>query len=343
VARALAALAAAALAAHLTACADPATTVVVYSPLPGAARRWAEDAFPRAHPGWRLRVVPLSDVEALERLRLEAAEPAADAWWGATSWRLAQGAAEGLLASAPPAWAAPLPDSLKDSGGRWTGLLEDPQVIAFSTEAMARSRAPRDWLDLHHPRWSGEIVVPEPGGSDALSALLALRLQEARARWGDANQGLDWFVRLDAWKRSYVPDAEEALRRIRVGSGSLAIVPLSAAEAAREEGGVDYRVPESGSPVLLAGVGLVAGAPRDEGARAFLEWVGAPEVTAELAALTGRLPVGGFAPGARPAWADRVEPGLEARVVPADSVAPFLDEWIRVWRTEVRGRATTLF
>lgn len=324
-------------------CAEPDTTAVVYTSLDTESLAWARDGFREAHPGFRVDFIHLGADAALERLRSEAGAASADVWLGAPSWRLAEGAAEGLLAPAHPAWAEGVPDDMRDPAGRWVGLAVDPLVLAFGTEAVARSRAPRDWVDLEHPRWSGEVVVVEPGASDAMTALLVHHMWEAHELHGDANQGLDRFVRLDLWRRGYVGTEEEAARRLRTGDGMVAVLSLSAAEAAREEGGVDYRVPESETPALLQGVALVDGALHEEAARAFLEWVGSPEARAAMTGTAARIPAAGFAVGGRPAWAERAESGLRMRVVPADSVAARVDAWVSLWRGAVRGRAATLF
>lgn len=324
-------------------CTAPDATVVVYTSLGAEALAWARDGFREAHPGLRVDLVSIPGEQVLERLQSEKEAPRADIWLGAPSWRLAEAAGEGLLGPAAPSWAEGVPDDMRDPSGRWVGLWADPLVLAFGTDAVARSRAPRDWADLQHPRWSGEVVLVEPGASEALSALLAHHMWDAHTRHGDAMQGLDWFGRLDAWRRAYVATEEEAIRHLRVGDGTVSILPLWAAEEGRASGGVDYRVPESETPTLLRGVALVAGAPHADAARAFLDWVGSPDARAALALASARVPAMGLAPGGGPPWVERVRPALRTKVVPADSVAPHVDAWVALWRDRVRGRTVTVF
>lgn len=333
----------ASLALVATGCTAPDATVVVYTSLESESLAWARDGFRDTHPGLRVDFVSLPGDQVLERLRSEREAPRADVWLGAPSWSLAEAAGEGLLAAFAPSWAEGVPDDMRDPAGRWVGLWTDPLVLAFGTEAVARSRAPRDWVDLEHPRWSGEVVVVEPGAADAMTALLVHHMWEAHALHGDANQGLDRFVRLDLWRRDYVGTEEEAARRLRTGDGMVAVLSLSAAEAGREGGGVDFRVPESETPTLLRGVTLVAGAPHEDAAREFVEWVGSPEARAAMAGTAARVPVAGFPREGAPAWVDRVGPALRPRVVPADSVAPHVDAWVALWREQVRGRTVTVF
>lgn len=304
---------------------------------------WAEQAFRRADPDHAVRIVALAGDDAVRRLRLEAGAPEADAVWGLPSWRLAEAASEGLLGATAPGWAGGVPGELKDPSGRWIGVSAEPLVLAFNTDSLSRSRAPRDWIDLLHPRWSGEILLPEPGPVDAVTALLAQRLWLAQEAYGEALQGMDWFARMDAWRGGYFVDADEAARALAGGQGVLALLPLSAAESLREAGApVDYRVPESGTPVLVRGAALVAGGGHPEAARAFLEWLGSDEAVRGFLDRMPALPARGF-PGGDAPWIGRVAPALIPQWFPPDSVAGRVDGWVAAWRDDVRGRAATLF
>lgn len=314
----------------LAACGGRGDAVVVYSSFETEVNARLEAAFSRAHEGERVRIVAVAAGEALERVRGEAASPRADLWIGAPSWTLSTAAAEGLIEG-------------PDTEGRWVPLLLDPLMFAFASERVPRSAAPRDWIDVRHARWSGELVLVEPEGSEGMKALLAHHLHGARARHGDVTTGLDWFARMDAWRRDYVSTEAEAVRRLRTGEGTLAFLPLSVAEAAREAGGVDHRVPESETPAVVLGAALLTGAPHGAEARAVLAWVASPEAAMALATAPARVPVAGFADADAPAWWARVGPGLRTAVAPADSVATELEAWVTLWRDEVRGRAATPF
>ena len=336
------ALVAASTALTAAGCGDPTDMAVVYSSLEPEVLEWAEGAFRSAHPGMRVRFEFLSPDSALRRVRGERESPEADLWWGAPSWKLAEAAEEGLLMETAPAWAAMVPGTMKDGEGRWVGMALDPVVIAFNTDSVTRARAPWDWLDLPHPRWSGEILLPEPGLSDALTALLVQRMWSAREAYGDPAQGLDFLARLDASRAGYERDGGSAARRLRRGDALLAVLPLTSAESERRRGGIEYRVPGSGTPAVIVGIARLAGSPHPDAAAAFLEWVGSPAAAAGWSAVVARVPTSGFpepfAGVAAPEWSPRVLPGLVPELVPADSVAPRVDEWVGRWRSEVRAR-----
>lgn len=320
-------------------CAEPEPTVVVYMSAGAEIAAWIEGAFQASHPGQVIRLEPVSGAEALERLRAEAASPTADVWMGAPSWLMAKGAAEGLLARSMPAWGATVPEDMRDARGRWTGWVADPVVLAFNSERTSRSRAPRDWIDVLHPRWVEDVLLPDPRGSEAMAAFIGTRVARMRTEGGDDTPGFDWLARLDATRKGYVTDGAELVRRLGVGEVSVALLPLSLAETAKEGGRpVDFRIPESGSPTLVRGVGSVAGGPHAAAGAAFVTWLGSPDVRVALAEQFAQMPAVGGALEAEASWVTDLRPLIRFEVVPADTLATHLDGWLARWRDEVMGR-----
>lgn len=327
------------------ACGRPEHVVVVYAPLDPDVVAWAERAYREARPAVDLRLVPMASRDVLSRLSGERGDPAADVVWGAPSWILAAAAGEGLLAEAPPPWAASLAPDLRDGDGRWAASLLDPMVIVFNRDRLSRSRAPRDWIDLLHPRFAGELLLPEPGADDGASALLAARAHASQESYGDILGAVDWFGRLDAQCRGYEADEKDLLRRLGRGvDGSVATVRLSVAEAAHRDGAsVDWILPESGGPTLVQGVAVVAGAPEPDEARAFVTWLGSPEATAAMARELHRIPATASADAPELDWLVDARAALGGDVVPADTIAANLDAWVARWRDDARGRGPKVY
>lgn len=327
----------------LAACAAHEATVVVYVSGDPAVAEWLEDAYGSSHAGEVLRVETLTGDAALERLRGESAGAVADVWLGAPTWLMAQAAGEGLLAAAPPPWAADVPDAMRDPGGRWTGWVADPAVLAYNTDRTSRSRAPGDWIDLFHPRWSGEVLLPDASGSEVMQAFVGTVVARMRSEAGD-DAGFDWLARLDANRKTYLADADELVGRLGNGDASLALLALSQAQTAREAGRpVDFRLPESGSPTLVRGVAVVAGGPHPAGAAAFLEWLGRADVRAAAAQRFLVLPATVGEVDGEPSWASALRANLPLDVAPADTVAAHLGGWVTRWRDEVMGRTPLVF
>jgi ABC-type Fe3+ transport system substrate-binding protein len=336
--RATSILAATILVLTLTVCAAPYPTVVAYVSTEPEITEWLEGAYAAAHPGETLRAEALAGAAALERLRAERAEPAADVWVGAPSWLLATAAGEDLLASAPPSWAGAVPESMRDADGRWSGWVADPMVLAFNSDRTPRSRAPRDWIDVFHPRWSEDVLLPDPRGSRAMEAFIGTKVALETTGEGDDAPGFDWLARLDANRKAYVTDPDELVRRLGSGEAAVALLPLSLAEAAKESRRpVDFRIPESGAPTLVLGVGTVTGGPHPAAGATFLAWLGTPEVQTGLAERFGWLPAVSGLHG-EPAWMTELRPLIRLEVASADTLATHLDGWLSRWRDQVMAR-----
>lgn len=323
----------------VAACAAPEPTVVVYVSGDPDIAEWIADGFRAAHPEETLQVERLGGPTALGRLRAEGAAPVADAWLGAPSWLLASAAAEGLLAPMALSWATDVPEAMKDPEHRWIGWVADPMVLAFNIDKTPRSRAPRDWIDVFHPRWSGEVLLPTAQGSPTMEAFIGTVVaQMSSAAVGD-DPGFDWLARLDANRKEYVADGDVALRFGR-GEASLALLSVSQVQAAKEAGRpVDFRVPESGSPTLVRGVAAVAGGPHPAGVATFLEWLGSPWVRVALTQRFLVLPATSGAVEGESSWVAELRPLLRMDVASADTLAAHLGGWLDRWHEEVMGRA----
>lgn len=326
-------------AACLLAACGRAQQVVVYASLDDQALAWAESSFEGANPDVDVRLVAVPANRLIERLADRGNDPRADLAWGAPSWVLAAAAADGLLAETAPPWAGDVPDAWKDPRGRWVGSLVDPVVFAVNHDSVSLSRAPRDWIDLLHPQWTDQILVPEPGASDVGTVVLGQRAEAAVREYGDVTDAMDWFRRLDGVRAAYVADDQTMMRDLTRGAASLALARLSTAEAAAEaDPAVAYVVPESGGPVVVEGVARVAGAEHSEAAGRFLAWLGSAAVAPELEAKLRQLPAWVAPDGDVPAWMARAWRGFTPRDVPADTLAAHLETWVAAWRSEARGR-----
>ncbi|HSM59341.1 MAG TPA: extracellular solute-binding protein [Longimicrobiales bacterium] len=338
--------AAPAIAASLTllvgACSGGERVLVGLSPLDGEVLAWAEGAFEEDHPGidLRWRRVPGEEVAA----ELVASDGEIGLVWGVPSWVLAGAAAGGLLSAleASPEWAAALPPELRDREDAWLATLTDPVVLAFNTDSLARSRAPRDWLGVLHPMWSGSVAWPDAGATESGALIVGTRVAADGARTGDPDAGFDWLARVDANVDAYLAADGDPARLIASGAMLVGVSLLSAVEAERRAGRpVDYRVPESPTPVLVRGAAVPAGTPDLAAATTFVDWVGRPEQARALMDRFALLP-------AAPGLAEEASPGSALAVaaaavrfaaVDADTLAARLGAWVQRWRTEVQGRA----
>lgn len=326
-------------------CTDQRHVLLVHSPLDREGLGWMERRFEAHHPGVDLRWIQVPAEETLSLLREGSAEEWPDVWWGAPSWILAAASRESRLTAVSPSWLDDVERGLRDPADRWIGVLLDPLVIAFDRRRVSLGRAPRDWIDLFHPRWAGEVVVPDAPATLAGSVLVGTLVGRDVAEGGDGTGGFDWLRRLDATVAEYPADEPTAVRRLTRGQETFAILRMStAAQAAERSDDLAWRLPESGVPVLVGGVAVVAGAAAPIEAEALVEWLGSPEEAVTVAsrfrrwtALRGRDETSASTP--------LTQAGAELRawVADADTLAAYLDDWIERWRTDVREASLRVF
>ena len=107
---------------------------------------------------------------------------------------------------------------------------------------------------------------------------------------------------------------------------------------------MDYRLPDSDTPVLVQGIARVQGAQAPDAADLFLEWSGLDEVAWELGIRFQRLPArSGLEGDDAPVWMSEATRTLRPVVVPADSLARHLETWLQRWNEDVRSRGARVF
>lgn len=310
------------LAIALTGCgADGRDTLVVRTDLPRELRTHVERSFESAVPDVNLRFT----TGTVESTRAELSDPAGppfDVWWGAPALDLARAAEAGEIEPKWVAWAV------------------TPFVIAFDQNQVPLARAPIDWIDLFHHRWADGVAVLDPSRTEEGAWFVGAAMVEALREHGDPTPGVDWLRRLEPQVRLAAGSAEEVLRAVRSGAVVLAVLPRATVEQARAEGAgtLYYRIPESGSPTLVHGVGVVRGSDAPEAARAFIEHLATADIATESKRWTrwepllaepdaGALPDGFELPYS---WTPRD--------MAVDTIARNLPAWLDRWEREVRGR-----
>lgn len=315
--------------------ADDDRVVVVHSSLAPELLEAVEARFEQAEADAEIRVVHASDSETLAALR--SGEAHVDVWWGAPAAVLEAAAEEGLLQRYRPPWVGET--GAYDADDFWHVGLVSPFVIAFNRERVPLARAPADWIDLFHFRWSDEVTLPDPTEDRDAAYFVGAMIVETLRRGGDLTEAFDWQRRLDGQVDRY-ETSTEAIRSLRSGGALLAILPRHFVEAARADDSawLHYRLPESGTPLLARGIAIPASTARLELARRFVDLTGSVDVATEVLV--------------RSHWRhphvevdrSRLPPDfeIEAPVTPyalaPDTLAAELDGWLERWDSEVRGR-----
>lgn len=325
----------------LAGCGDDRTALVVYSPHGRELLSHFEQRYEAEHPDVDLQWVDMGSQEVLDRVRSERSNPQADVWWGAPSGMFDRAADDGLLAEFRPSWWNAVPAASRDSSGRWVGTYRTPEVIAYNTDSLSASEAPRTWDDLLAPRWRDEVLVRDPLASGTMRAIFGAIMWREYRETGDPEAGYDWLLALDAQTSEYVLNPTLLYQKLGRQEGLVAPWNMPDIETLRatSELPVDYVLPEDGTPVVIDGIAVVAGADRPGEARSFVEWAGSRRQVLEAAREFFRIPAREDLPAdSLPRWLRDAAPEIRPMQIDRRYVREHTPEWLRRWDREIRGQ-----
>jgi iron(III) transport system substrate-binding protein len=97
-----------------------------------------------------------------QKLRTEAARPAADVYWSGEVFHTVRLARDGVLEPFEPERVKSWPAGLADPEGRWYGFGLRARVLGYNTRRLTADEAPNRLEDLLDPKWKGRIVMGTP-------------------------------------------------------------------------------------------------------------------------------------------------------------------------------------
>ena len=293
----------------------------------------------KAHyPDADVQFLDMGSREILERVRIERNRPQADLWWGAAHTTFQTAADENLLAAFHPSWADKVPTTSHDEKDRWYGTYETPQVIVYNSEAVRAEDAPHDWDDIIAPKWRDKVLIRNPTPSDTMRVIFGAIIWRFYKDTGSADKGYDWLRKLDANVHEYTADGTLLMQKLARREGLVSLWDMPDVRLFKEQKGfpVAYTVPASGTPVVTDGIAIIRGAPNEEEARRFYEFVTTPESLVYAAQRYYRIPVRTDLDRAQlPAWMNEPFTRLP---LDWDLLRKAGGEWLRYWDTEIRER-----
>jgi iron(III) transport system substrate-binding protein len=334
-------LAALATASFFAACArDRRTPIVVYSPHGRDLLGLVERTYEAKHPEVDVRWLDMGSQEVYDRIRAEKANPQSDVWFGGPDTIFARGVKDGLLEPFTPSWAAAVAPESRH-GGLYTGVYRTPVAILYNAEAIPPADAPKEWDDLLHPRFKGQVLVRDPLASGTMRAVWGMVISRSIAETGNAQRGFAWLARLDGQTKEYVVNASILCEKVARREGLVTIWDLPDILLEKQRSPVlAFVFPKSGSPVIDDAVGLVKGAKRTPEARALIEWLGSSEAQLLAAEKAFRLPARIDLPEEKlPAWARDVTHTLVPARLDWDLIEREGPGWMARWDREIRGRS----
>ncbi|HYJ47445.1 MAG TPA: extracellular solute-binding protein [Pyrinomonadaceae bacterium] len=313
-------------------------TLLIYTPHGQDMLKDFVARYRQAHPEVDVQFLDMGAREILERLRAERNRPQADLWWGASHTTFQTAAEENLLAPYRPAWADKVAPEARDPGDLWYGTYETPEVIVYNSELVKAEDAPRDWDDVLDPKWRDKILIRNPIPSDSMRAIFGAMIWRFYKETNSPAGGYDWLRRLDANVHEYTADPTLMAQKLSRGEGLISLWNMPDARLYREKKSLQiaYVIPRSGTPVITDGIAIVRGAPHEEEARRFYEFVNTPESLAYAAQNYYRIPARtDLDPAQLPAWMNEpfTRMPLDWNLLRREG-----NEWMRYWDTEIRGR-----
>jgi iron(III) transport system substrate-binding protein len=317
----------------------PATRkLLIYTPHGQDLLRDSIARYKSAHPDVDVQFLDMGSREILERIRAERNRPQADLWWGAAHSTFQSAAEENLLTAYRPTWADVVPATSRDQQGRWYGTYKTPEVIVYNSDAVKPEDVPKDWDDVLDVKWRDRVLIRNPNPSDSMRAIFGAMIWRFYKDTGSPEKGYDWLKRLDANVHEYTTDGTLLMQKLVRREGLITLWNLPDVWIYKEQRGfpIGYVFPASGTPVITDGIAIVRGAPNEEEAKRFYEFVNTPESLVLAAKKYYRIPVRTDLDRTQlPAWMN--EP-VNEMPIDWDLLRNQVNEWLRHWDAEIRGR-----
>ena len=296
--------------------------------------------YKQANPDVDVQFLDMGSREILERLRAERNRPQADLWWGASHITFQTAAEENLLAPYTPTWANSIAEESRDSEHRWYGTYETPEVIVYNTTSISPSEAPQDWDEVLDPKWRNKILIRNPNPADTMRAIFGAQILRFYKDTGSFDQGYDWLRRLDANVREYTADGTLLMEKLARNEGSISLWNMPDVFLYRDQKGfpqLSHVIPASGTPVITDGIAIVRGAPNEQEAKRFYEFVTTPENLIHAANKYYRFPARTDLDRSKlPAW---MREPFKRMPLDWDLLRRESNNWLRYWDTEIKGRS----
>jgi iron(III) transport system substrate-binding protein len=155
---------------------------------------------------------------------------------------------------------------------------------------------------------------------------------------GSPQQGYEWLRRLDQNVHEYTADGTLLMQKLARREGLVSLWNMPDVRLFKEQKNfpVSYVIPASGTPVIIDGIAILRGAPNEEEAKRFYEFVTTPESLVHAAHKYYRIPVrSDIEKSQLPGWMN--EP-FTRMPIDWDVLRKQGADWIRYWDTEIRGR-----
>jgi len=231
-----------------------------------------------------------------------------------------------------PESAKDLDEKYRDKDGCWFASRVSTFVIAYNTDNVSPSEAPKEWKDLTDPRWKGKLgMLDAATHATGYSSNYRLSQELGGGSW---EKSRDFWAGIGKNKPVLYPQAGGLASALSAGELDVAIMfGYRAWEMREEKAPIEIVTPKSGITVNSDYTMLVSGTEQPHGARLFMHFLGSKEAM-ELGAKKAyyysvRPNVGPFPPDRPPLESVKLlEPDWEGEVKDKDA-------WLKMWNEVV--------
>lgn len=313
-------------------------SLLIYTPHGQDMLRDFVTRYKQAHPEVDVQFLDMGSREVFERIRAERNRPQADLWWGAAHTTFQTAADENLLAPYRPTWADKVPDYARDAKDRWYGTYETPEVIVYNSDAVRAEDAPRDWDDVLDPKWRDKVLIRNPNPSDTMRAIFGALIWRGYKDTNSPEKGYEWLRKLDANVHEYTADGTLLVQKLARQEGLISFWDMPDVRVYQEQKKLPlaYTIPTSGTPVVIDCIAIVRGAPHEEEARRFYEFVTTSDSLINSARNYYRIPARNDID--RKQLPDWMNAPFARMTLDWDLLRSQGNDWMRYWETNIRGR-----
>ncbi len=255
--------------------------VVVYT---AVDQNYAEIVLEKFTEDTGIEVLPVYDVEAskttglINRLIAEKDNATADVFWNNEISQTLSLKEKGVLASYQSPSSSDIPDNYKDSEGYWTAFGGRARCIIVNTDLVAEEDYPSSILDLFSDKYPSEMVaIARPLFGTTLTQASALF-----SYWGE-DQATEFYQRIVNQGITVVEGNSVVKDQVAQGNLMWGLTDTDDAIVAIKEGyPVKVLIPDQeegglGTLVIPNAVSMIEGAPNEDAAKVFVDWLLLPE------------------------------------------------------------------
>jgi iron(III) transport system substrate-binding protein len=187
---------------------------------------------------------------------------------------------QGILEPYVPAELMKWPAAQRDPDGTYASVRFTLMPIAYNTNLVKPDEAPKSFVDLLDPKWSGRIVKAHPSYS---GGIVTSTFQTVKA------VGWDYLEKLGKQKVLQVKSATEPPKKLALGERAVAADGLEYMQIRMQQDGAPIKIvyPSEGTPFIPGCEAIAKNAPHPNAAKLFMSFMVSRETQQYLADAAG--------------------------------------------------------